>query len=66
MNLDADDDQLEFPVLYASAKNGWAVTDIERDETKPDKVCHTRRLPCANPCLCVSLIGYETCFRFNH
>ncbi len=26
--LDANEDQLDFPVLYASAKEGWAVTDL--------------------------------------
>lgn len=27
IDLGADDDQLEFPVIYASAKSGWASTD---------------------------------------
>ena len=26
--LDANEEQLDFPVLYASAKEGWAVTDL--------------------------------------
>src|SRR5229473_2569774 len=26
--LDATDDQLDFPTLYASGRNGWAVTDM--------------------------------------
>jgi len=26
--LDANEDQLDFPVLYASAKEGWAATDL--------------------------------------
>jgi GTP-binding protein len=26
--LDANDDQLDFPVLYASGRNGWAVDDL--------------------------------------
>lgn len=26
--LDADEEQLDFPVLYASAKEGWAVSDL--------------------------------------
>ena len=34
--LDANDDQLEFPTLYASAKQGWAVRHIE-DIEKADK-----------------------------
>ncbi|ETV82885.1 GTP-binding protein TypA/BipA [Aphanomyces astaci] len=29
--LDANDEQLEFPVLYASAKQGWAVNSLEDD-----------------------------------
>jgi GTP-binding protein len=28
-NLDASDDQLEYPTVYAAAKEGWAVTDLE-------------------------------------
>jgi GTP-binding protein len=27
--LDANEDQLDFPVLYASAKEGWAATDLD-------------------------------------
>ena len=27
IDLGADDEQLDFPVIYASAKNGWAMTD---------------------------------------
>jgi GTP-binding protein len=26
--LDANDDQLDFPILYASGRNGWAVNDL--------------------------------------
>ncbi|MEL6329839.1 MAG: translational GTPase TypA [Planctomycetota bacterium] len=29
VNLGAEDDALDFPVVYASAKNGWAVDSIE-------------------------------------
>ena len=29
--LNADDDALDFPVLYASAKNGWATTDLSTE-----------------------------------
>ena len=29
VELEANDDQLEFPVIYASAKNGWAVKELE-------------------------------------
>ena len=27
--LDATDDQLDFPTLYASAKEGWAIEGLE-------------------------------------
>lgn len=33
IDLNADDAQLEFPVIYASGRDGWAVTDLE-DERK--------------------------------
>lgn len=35
--LNADDDALDFPVLFASAKNGWATADLgsENDNMKP-------------------------------
>ncbi len=29
--LDANDDQLEFPMLYASGRDGWAVNDLDSD-----------------------------------
>lgn len=28
VSLDANDDQLDFPVIYASGRNGWAVNDL--------------------------------------
>jgi GTP-binding protein len=28
LDLDADEDQISFPILYASARQGWASTDI--------------------------------------
>lgn len=31
-NLEANDDQLEYPVIYAAAKNGWAIDSL--DESK--------------------------------
>ncbi|PLW76347.1 translational GTPase TypA [Cohaesibacter celericrescens] len=36
-NLDANEDQLDFPVLYGSAKNGWMSTDPEgpKDSLEP-------------------------------
>ena len=33
VSLDANDEQLDFPVLYASGRNGWAVQDLN-DEKK--------------------------------
>ncbi|MCD8284014.1 MAG: translational GTPase TypA [Opitutae bacterium] len=30
-DLDASEEQLNFPVLYASGRDGWAVKDLERD-----------------------------------
>jgi len=35
--LDATDEQTDFPVLYASGRNGWAVTDLkdERENLSP-------------------------------
>lgn len=33
VSLDANDEQLDFPVLYASGRNGWAVRELE-DEHK--------------------------------
>ena len=31
IELGADDEQIEFPVVYASAKNGYAYTDYDED-----------------------------------
>ncbi|HPC95741.1 MAG TPA: translational GTPase TypA [Sedimentisphaerales bacterium] len=37
VDLDADDEALDFPVLFASAKEGWATTDLAKpnDNLKP-------------------------------
>ena len=35
-NLDADDEQLDFPILYGSAKNGWMGTDYENPTDNMD------------------------------
>ena len=32
--LGANDTQLDFPIIYASGRNGWAVKDLENDERK--------------------------------
>jgi GTP-binding protein len=36
VELEADDDQLDFPILYASGRDGWAVADMDdpRDSIK--------------------------------
>lgn len=28
-NLEANDDQLDYPLIYASARNGWAVKNMD-------------------------------------
>ena len=35
--LDADEDQLDFPVLYASGRDGWAINELEdeQEDLKP-------------------------------
>ena len=30
--LEANDEQLEYPVIYSSAKNGWAVNDQSKEK----------------------------------
>ena len=37
-NLDADDEQLDFPILYGSAKNGWMSDDYENPSDNMDKL----------------------------
>jgi len=32
IDLEADDDQLDFPVIYTSAKNGYAISSLEDDK----------------------------------
>jgi len=34
--LDADDKQLDFPILYASGRDGWCVTDLAHDRLNLD------------------------------
>jgi GTP-binding protein len=31
IDLEADDDQLEFPLIYASSRNGYAIVELEND-----------------------------------
>ena len=34
LSLDATDEQLDFPILYASGKDGWCVKDIKEEKKK--------------------------------
>lgn len=34
VSLDANEEQLDFPVLYAVGRDGWCVEDLEKDEKK--------------------------------
>lgn len=67
--LEANDDQLEFPVLYASAKNGWAVRDLDDPNEKKDsmtalldEIIKYVPAPVADPnapfAMAVTMIGY--------
>lgn len=33
IELDADEDQLDFPVVYASGRDGWAVNELEDEQS---------------------------------
>ncbi|WP_459765346.1 translational GTPase TypA [Alkaliphilus crotonatoxidans] len=48
ISLDADDDQLEFPVVYASAKNGVAALTLEEErvDLKPLFESILKNIPC--------------------
>jgi len=47
LDLDAADDQIEFPILYASARNGWATTeqDVEGTDLTPLFAAIARHVP---------------------
>src|SRR5258708_38962859 len=51
--LDADEEQLDFPTLFASGRNGWAVTDLDQppDSLRPlfDLILAHVKPPAANP-----------------
>ena len=51
--LEANDDSLDFPILYASAKNGWATTDhhVANDNMQPvfDAIINHVPAPKDNP-----------------
>ncbi|OQY07890.1 MAG: GTP-binding protein TypA [Planctomycetales bacterium 4572_13] len=46
--LEADDDTLDFPVLFASAKNGWATADLDKpnDTMQPVFDAIISQVPC--------------------
>nr|CAG4707993.1 unnamed protein product [Naegleria fowleri] len=49
IDLGATEEQLDFPILYASAKNGWAVNDFENDprvDTAPIFEAILKHIPC--------------------
>jgi len=33
-NLEASDDQLEYPIIYAAARDGWALNDLAEDRKR--------------------------------
>ena len=67
-NLGATDEQLDFPVVYASALNGWASLDIEQQdgdmtplfETIVDKVSHPDADPESDLQMQVSQLDYSS------
>ena len=55
VNLDASDAQLEFPVLYASGRNGYASEDEHaRDGARPGPVERGNRFPLHEQSACRS------------
>ena len=66
--LEADDEQLNFPTLYASGRDGWCVTDLDNEERKdlsPLFDCMTDYLKpkepdCSQPfSMLVTLLGHD-------
>ncbi len=47
LDLDADEDQIDFPILYANARAGWVSTEpgVEGDERRAPVPCHHRARP---------------------
>jgi len=66
--LNATDEQLDFPIIYASGKEGWAALDLddERVDMKPmlDTILHRVLPPVADPNspfqMLVTLLGYDS------
>ena len=42
-NLDASDDQLEYPTIYAAAKEGWAINALDRPREGVNDLLETVR-----------------------
>lgn len=66
--LNATDEQLDFPIVFASAKEGWASLDLEdpREDMKPllDTIIHRVLPPVADPSLpfqmLVTMLDYDS------
>jgi len=66
--LNATDEQLDFPIIYASGKEGWAAIDLEdeRVDMKPmlDTILHRVLPPIADPDspfqMLVTMLGYDS------
>jgi len=66
--LNATDEQLDFPIIYASGKEGWAALDLEdeRVDMKPmlDTILHRVLPPIADPDspfqMLVTMLGYDS------
>ena len=41
VSLDATDEQLDFPIIYASAKQGWAVCDMKKEKKDMEALFET-------------------------
>ena len=46
-NLDASDEQLDFPVLYGSGRDGWMAVDPQGPEDRPGAAVRPRAEACA-------------------
>ena len=49
MNLNADDEQLDFPVIYASAKNGWATLNADNKTEDMSVILETIKTKIPSP-----------------
>ena len=69
VSLDANEEQLDFPVLYASGRSGWATNDINspREDLKPlldliIETCKTNYLDKTKPFAMLSTLLYADSF----